>query len=222
MNRILNAFTVAILILAVAVPVGLWFYLTRDEGPTQVPGGASQFDPSRIFNPQSDVLEALVPDTSGAVERRKVRVKDADTFAGTVTVTPKGDAPYAVIGIRRVDSGLLYEFRGKRYDRFTAHPITVDGMESEAMYVPVPLSFWETETRLGLGVGYNGSAVFYASASLLRLWGFHLGVAVGLERATADVLIGPNVQVFVYRTFSVGASYNINSRRVWATAGIIF
>lgn len=222
-NTLVNALILVVVVVALSVPVIIWFSVTGDDGPMQVPGGSTQYDPRRIFGPQDGVLEALVPDTSGAAVRRaEVAVEGADDFAGTATVMPTGDAPYAVVGIRHVGAGAFYEFRGRRHDRFSLSTIDVEGSASEALYVPTALSFWETEVRLSLGAGYAGEAVFFGSVSLLRVWGFHLGWTVGIERGTADVITGPQVSALAYRTMAVQVSYDLNAERVWAGLSLMF
>lgn len=225
MNRLstlVNALIVVVLLAAVSAPFVLWWHFTKDDGPVAPPLGATQYDPSRIFNPSGDVLQVLIPDTTGDLRRARASVKGAGTFAGTATVVPTGDRPYAVVGIQSVDAGLLYEFRGRRSDRFALSVIEADGTTADAYYMASPLSFWELETKLTVGAGYDGTVVPFAGVSLVRVWGFHGGVTVGLSAETRDVLVGPHVLIKAYRSLTVGGAYDYNGGRVFLLLGMTF
>lgn len=221
----LNLLHIVVLLCILAVPAALWWYLSRPPQvvPQAQPSGRVEM-PAPVKPDRSSVPVAWMEDSS-AVEVSDVAVDQAESYAGTATIETSEELPRAAIGIRSVPPGWLYEFRGRRYDQFEVDVLPAPGTSPESidvLYTPqrLPLVAFEAEAQLAMG--YTGRPAVVAAVTLLRVTGVHAGAAIGLELGTADVLAGPGLSITPFRTATVGAWYDVNGARLFATLGLRF
>lgn len=221
-----SAVTLLVILAALGgiVALGIWG-AGQLRGPRTVPAPVASDEvrsPSPLVPNRSSLPAAQAADSS-RVRVAEVETAGAERYAGTATVLA-ADTVVAVLAVRRLAPGLLYEFRGRRYDRFQIDLLAgASGVPTpRVVTVQQPLPLLQAELQAQAGLGYTGRPALLAAATGLRVWGLHLGAFAGIELATADVLAGPYVSATVFRTAALGVGRDVAGGRYVLAATITF
>lgn len=201
----------------VGVPIWLWQHFRPPAPVRSDPAVGIELPPPVI--PDRREVPVIVPSGADTIRTATLAVRDPQAITSTITVLDSTGSG-TVIALREIRPRLLSDFRLIRQQRVRAEVLGTVGGASGSPSAQRPrvyqtqqrLALLQLELRGGLGMGYTGRAAPYASATGLRVWGFHLGAFAGVELGTADLLVGPYVRIRPWGSLGVGAGWAPNQR----------